>query len=260
MLVGHEKQWNFLKRKFELNQLSHAYLFTGEEGIGKKTFAKEFTEFIGCKFPDIMELSATEKDDKFGDGGEIKIAKIREIQGFLSYKSYNGGYKVVIIDNSEQMNQEAQSCLLKTLEEPKGDTLLFLITSKPEIIMPTIFSRCQQIKFFKPKNLPVNIERQEKEKIILKDLVAILNSDFVEKFKYVKALDFEKQKVGDIMNVIQKHLRNVLLKKINGESTPDKYSTNDLKRILNLVEDINKQLIFTNASPKLALEILLMEI
>ena len=47
MITGHKKQWEFLKNKFENNQLSHAYLFTGAEGIGKKTFAKEFSEFIG---------------------------------------------------------------------------------------------------------------------------------------------------------------------------------------------------------------------
>ena len=53
MLVGHKKQWEFLKNKFEANQLSHAYLFSGEEGIGKKLFAKEFSELVECKFPDL---------------------------------------------------------------------------------------------------------------------------------------------------------------------------------------------------------------
>ena len=45
-MVGHQKQWEFFKKKFEQNQLSHAYLFTGQDGIGKKLFAKEFSEFI----------------------------------------------------------------------------------------------------------------------------------------------------------------------------------------------------------------------
>jgi len=144
MLVGHKKQWEFLKKKLDVDQLSHAYLFTGEEGIGKKLFAKEFAELAGCKFPDLMTVKEqNRKDEKFGDGGEIKISQIREVQNFLSYKSYNGLYKTVIIDDAEKMNQEAQSCFLKTLEEPKGKTLLFLITSKPDMILPTIFSRCQ---------------------------------------------------------------------------------------------------------------------
>jgi len=252
MIIGHNKQWEFLKNKLETGQLSHAYLFTGQEGIGKKIFAKEFAEFVGCKFPD---LTVVESDK----GKEIPIAKIREIQNFLAYKSYNGGFKIVVVDNAELMNQEAQSCFLKTLEEPKGKTLLLLISSKPDMILPTIYSRCQQVKFFKPKNLPENEEKSGKEKEILKDLIPVLDSDFAEKFKYAKSIDFEQQKLGDILGVLQKYLRNILLQKITSEKTSGKYSISDLKRILNLIEDLNKKLLFTNANQKLALEILLME-
>jgi DNA polymerase III delta prime subunit len=81
--------------------------------LGKKEFAKEFAEFIGCKFPDLMCIKPEE-------GGQIQIAKIREAQNFLSFKSYYGGFKSVIVQDAEKMNQEAQSCFLKTLEEPKG--------------------------------------------------------------------------------------------------------------------------------------------
>lgn len=264
MLIGHKKQWEFLKRKFELDQLSHAYLFTGEDGIGKKTFAKEFAESVNCKFPDLMIVEVGQEKDLPAQAG-ISIAKIREVQSFLAYKSYNGGYKIVIVDGAELMNQEAQSCFLKTLEEPKGKTLMFLITSKPEMILETIFSRCQQIKFFKPNGLPENKEKVEKEKEILQSLTAVLNSDFAEKFKYVKALDFEKQSAKEILEVMQKYIRHLLMIRVGNDKGSDedlkfiKYSVDDLKRILNLIEDINKKLIFTNASPKLALEILLME-
>ncbi len=266
MLIGHNKQWEFLKKKFEQNQLSHAYLFSGQEGIGKKTFAKEFAEFVNCKFPDLMVLSPNEKDEKFGDGGEIKISKIRDVQNFLAYKSYNGGFKIVIIDEAESMNQEAQSCLLKTLEEPKGKTIIFLISSKPDIILPTIFSRCQQIKFFKTKDLPENLEKKEIEKEILNGLIPVLNSNFAEKFKFVKSIDIEKQKIVGIIQVMQKYLRHLLLAKIGIEKFDEKdgafakYSIDDLKRVLSLTETLNKELTFTNASPKLALEILLMEV
>lgn len=238
-MIGHEKQWEFLKKKFEVGQLSHAYLFAGADGIGKKLFAKEFSEFIGCKFPDLKVIE--KKEDK----KEIEILQIREVQSFLSYKSYNGGYKIVIIDEAEKMNFEAQNCFLKTLEEPKGQTILFLISSKPDMLLPTIFSRCQIIKFFKPKNLPENKEKSEKEQKILSELIPALNADFVEKFKYVKSIDFEKQNAREIVYVLQKYLRQDLLKN---------------KKILKLTEEINNKLIFTNANPKLALEILLMEI
>lgn len=241
----HEKQWDFFKKNLEANKLSHAYLFTGQEGIGKKEFALKFSEFIGCKFPDLMIVGPNQKDDKFGDGGEIKVSKVREVQNFLAYKSYNGGYKIVIIEEAEKMNQEAQSCLLKTLEEPKGNTILFLISSKPEMLLSTIFSRCQQVKFLKPKNFQQSPEKLEKERKILAQLLAVVSSDLAEKFKYTKSIDFEKQSVSEIIYVLQNHLRKDIIKN---------------KKILELSEEVSKKLMLTNASPKLALEILLMEI
>jgi DNA polymerase-3 subunit delta' len=251
-MIGHKKQWDILKKKFELNQLSHAYLFVGQKEIGKRAFAKEFAEFIGCKFPDLLIVSeANKKDPKFGDGGEIKILQIREVQNFLSYKSYNGGYKVVIVEDAEKMNVEAQSCFLKTLEEPKGQTLIILITSKPDMLMATIASRCQTLKFFKPKNLPKNSERAKKESEILQELLPIIDSNLAEKFKYVKSIDFDKQEPTEILEVLQKYYREILLKD---------YSQKKVIKILSLIEDINNKLIFTNANPKLALEIVLMEL
>jgi len=246
MLIGHKKQWEFLRNKFEQDQLSHAYLFTGAEGIGKKMFAKEFAELVGCRFPDLKILSEqNEKDPLFGDGGEIKISQIREVQNFLSYKSYNGGYKVVIIDEAEKMNQEAQNCFLKTLEEPKGQTILFLVTSKPNMLLPTIFSRCQTIKFFRSKDLPENKEKAEREKELLNNLLPVIGSSFADKFKYIKSIDFDKQNVREIVYVLQKYLRKDVIKN---------------KKILELTEEISNKLLFTNANQKLALEILLMEI
>lgn len=245
-IIGHKKQWEFLKKKFESNQLSHAYLFAGSKEIGKRTFAMEFSDFIGCKFPDLMVV-------KSEDGKEISIKQIREVQNFLAYKSYNGGFKVVIVDDAEKMNQEAQSCFLKTLEEPKGKTLLILISSKHDMMLSTIASRCQTIKFSKPKGLPENAERAKKEQEILKDLLLILNSDLSDKFKYVKSIDFDEQDLGEILEVLQKYMRDQLL------SEQKKYSMEKIKKIINLIEDLNQKILFTNANPKLALEILLME-
>jgi len=259
MIIGHQKQWEFLKSKFGANQLSHAYLFTGTDGIGKKYFAKEFSEFIGCKFPDLMIIESDEKK-------EIPVAKIREVQNFLAYKSYNGGFKIVVVDDAHLMNQEAQSCFLKTLEEPKGQTILFLISSKPDMLLSTIYSRCQTMKFFRPKDLPENPVKSLREQKILEKLVPILNSSFAEKFRYVKEIDFparnashsdaggEKQNAAEIVQVLQKYLRQQLLSKI-GTSDVAK-----LKKSLELTEEINNKLLFTNANPKLALEILLLEL
>jgi len=264
MLVGHKKQWEFLKSKFENNQLSHAYLFTGPKGIGKKLFAKEFSEFIGCKFPDFMLVGPE-------GGKEIPISKIREVQNFLSYKSYySSAYKSVIVDSAEKMNREAQSCFLKTLEEPKGKTLLILISSKPDMLLPTIFSRCQTIKFLgKPILSQAKIDEEKK---LLRDMLDIAGRGFSEKFKYVKLLDIEQQKFSDMLEILQKYLRYLLFSKIGAgqlaeqkyfSDVPDvfkNYPVSKIKKIINLSEEINSKIIFANANPKLAMEILLMEL
>jgi DNA polymerase-3 subunit delta' len=245
VIIGHHKQREFLGAKYKQNQLAHAYLFTGQEGIGKKLFAVEFAKMAGCKFPDLKIV--TKKVDK----SEIDISQIREVQNFLSYKSYNGGLKIVIVDNAEEMNVEAQSCFLKTLEEPKGDTLIILVSSKPDMLLSTIFSRCQTVKFFKPKDLPKNSEKVKRDKEILDGLLPVLNSTLADKFKYAKAVDFENQELSEILGVMQRHYRDVLLAD---------YENKKVINILNLIEDISNKSFFTNINQKLALEILLMEL
>jgi len=241
-MITHKKQWEFLKNSFEANQLSHAYLFIGRDNLGKRDFAKNFTEFIGCKFPDLMIVESEAQK-------EIPIIKIREVQNFLAYKAYNGGYKAVIVDNAHLMNQEAQSCFLKTLEEPKGNTLIILISSKHDMLLPTIFSRCQAIKF---SGRPVQTKQQiDNENKILQDFIKVASANLSEKFKYVKSLDLESKTAGQIILVMQKYFREKLL--------ADPYDKK-AKNFLNLSEEISSKLLFTNANPKLALEILLMEI
>ena len=205
------------------------------------------------------------------DGKEIPISKIREVQNFLSYKSYySSAYKSVIVDNAEKMNREAQSCFLKTLEEPKGKTLLILISSKPDMLLPTIFSRCQTIKFLgKPVLSQAKIDEEKK---LLHDLLDIACQGFSQKFKYVKSLDIEQQKLSDILEIFQKYLRYLLFLKIGAgqlaeqeyfSDVPDvfkNYPVSKIKKIINLSEEINSKMIFANANPKLAMEILLMEL
>ena len=196
-----------------------------------------------------MKIISLKEDKK-----EIDISQVREIQSFLAYKSYNGGYKIVIIDGAHLMNLEAQNCLLKTLEEPKGETLIILTSSKPDVLLPTIFSRCQTIKFFKNKDSKDSADKVDREKEILEKILPVLNSTYANKFKYVKDIDFDKEDASEIVQVLQRYLRNQLLERL------EKEDIGGLKKKLELTEEINNKLTFTNASPKLALEILLINI
>lgn len=275
MILGYKKQWEFLKGKLESGNLGHAYLLSGPDEIGITHFAKEFVKLVNGKtiagsdlviergnFPDVMEVKSINSKSSLEnakDMMEISVEQIRDVQNFLSYKSYYGGYKAVIIHNAERMSLEAQNCFLKNLEEPKGDTIILLISQKADMLLPTIFSRCQEIKFISAfKN-----EFSAQENVALQNLLKIVSADLAEKFIFAKQADLTGDNFKKILESLQKYFRNVLLVKIGAQKSEAQYQSHytveKLKKIIRLIETINFQASVTNASPKLALEILLME-
>lgn len=125
------------------NKISHAYIFEGMDGIGKKKFAEEFSKilFKGTSIdvnPDCISINP--------DGNSIKIAQIRKLQSDIIIKPHKD-YKIYIINQSEKMTMEAQNTLLKTLEEPPRYAIIILITNNKERLLDTVKSRCETIKF-----------------------------------------------------------------------------------------------------------------
>ncbi|MFN0008953.1 MAG: DNA polymerase III subunit delta' [Planctomycetota bacterium] len=163
--VGHVERIEKLLRAAAGKRLAHALLFTGPEGIGK-FLAAEWLAFgllcargparpCGTCGPCKRLLAGTHADvlivDPEAEGEEeIKISRItyREkdpqpnVGDFLALKPMEGGWRVVILRDAGRMNEEAQNALLKTLEEPGTDTLLVLVASRPEALLPTTRSRC----------------------------------------------------------------------------------------------------------------------
>ncbi|MBI5055823.1 MAG: DNA polymerase III subunit delta' [Nitrospirae bacterium] len=82
-----------------------------------------------------------------GDGDQIKIEAVRQLEEALSYKPYEGSYKVAIVDNADKMNSSAANAFLSTLESPPSQSIIILVSSKPDRLLPTIRSRCQRINF-----------------------------------------------------------------------------------------------------------------
>ena len=229
-MISHSKQWEFLKNKFEANQLAHAYVFLGQEGIGKKEFAKELVKFINRNviarsdlaieketYPDLLMVRSAESDSSLKnekDMMEIDISQIRAVNHFLSFKSYYGGYKAVIVENADRMNQEAQSCFLKTLEEPKGKTVILLISSKPGALLPTIFSRCQSVAFFPSEKYKASTQEQE----ALQELLGIMPAELAVKFQYAKKVNVDGDRFSAILKSLQRYFRDALLSSIGVES------------------------------------------
>jgi DNA polymerase-3 subunit delta' len=156
-ILGHQRQKDLLQRAVASSRLPHAYLFEGPEGVGKRLIALALTKMLFCangnscsecpacmkidhhNHPDLHQISA--------EGSSIKIDQIRALQKELSYRPLEASYKVCIIDGAEKMNLASANALLKTLEEPRAQTLLILLTPTPDAVLPTIRSRCQRLPF-----------------------------------------------------------------------------------------------------------------
>lgn len=160
-IVGHEKQIQALRASLANDRLHHAYLFVGPEGIGKKTIAVAVAKAIHCgnQRDDFCNRCANcarieggnHADVRFieplAGKKEISIQQVREIEKNLNFRSFSGGRKIVIVDPATLMNLPAQNALLKTLEEPPGDSLLILIGANAGSLLPTLRSRCLRLGF-----------------------------------------------------------------------------------------------------------------
>ena len=163
----------FLKNIIKNKSLSNGYIFYGPEGVGKKQTALQFIKEIfkqsspsenveeritNNNHPDLLiiepdSLLATKSLGSFDlektikNGSEIiKIAQIRNIKTFLGQKSINSEKKIVLIIDAHLLNEAASNCLLKTLEEPSNG-IFILLTSKLNLLLDTIISRCQIVRF-----------------------------------------------------------------------------------------------------------------
>ncbi|OBY89629.1 DNA polymerase III subunit delta' [Pseudomonas sp. AU11447] len=138
---------------------AHAYLLHGPAGIGKRALADNLVHFLLCQrsagnnacgqckacqllaagtHPDFFLLEPEEPEKP------IRVDQVRELVGFVVQTAQLGGRKVVLLEPAEAMNLNAANALLKSLEEPSGDTVLLLISHQPSRLLPTIKSRCVQ--------------------------------------------------------------------------------------------------------------------
>ncbi len=82
-----------------------------------------------------------------GDTGAIKVEQVRDAIDRTAYRPFEGRRRVVIIDEADALAVAAQNALLKTLEEPPPASVFVLVTSRPDVLLPTVRSRCQRLRF-----------------------------------------------------------------------------------------------------------------
>ncbi len=165
-LIGFEKEYSDLLKRYKSNNLPNSIIIHGLSGIGKRTFLNKLVKnIINIEFKDSnlehhlnlfknnthpnIKIIEKEIDSKTGKiKSNITIEQIRRLKTFLnSTTTIQNSSKIVIVDSADYLNISSANSMLKILEEPKENTYIFLISNQISLLLPTIRSRCLKIKF-----------------------------------------------------------------------------------------------------------------
>lgn len=169
-----EKSFELIKSAHERHRLAHAFLITGALGSGKEQLASRLISLVnGSANSGGMDLFGEPTEEKIlpldeqengwvrilrprSKSRQISVDDIRDLEHTLQLAAPSGETKVGIIVDADRMNDKAQNAFLKTLEEPPNRTLLMLLTTKPQRLLPTILSRCFQANLLGGRSLDLD--------------------------------------------------------------------------------------------------------
>ena len=169
-VAGHRSVLDLLARALARDTLLPTLLFVGPEGVGKRRVALTLAQAINCQTRTAavpgrgaspLEACGTcENCQRIergvhgdvlvvepGESGAITIDQVRDVVDRASYRPFEGRKRVVVIDEAEMLGPDAQNALLKTLEEPPGASMFVLVSSRPDVLLPTVRSRCPRLRF-----------------------------------------------------------------------------------------------------------------
>ena len=174
-VIGQESPKKKIRTALANGTIGHAYLFTGEEGIGKRLMALRFAQALSCEcppqsgqvdscgqcqaclqieglsYPDLLLIEPEQEKAK----PQIKVDHVREVERHMIYKPLLSLRKICIIDDADCLNTNAANAFLKTLEDPPDHSLFILITSRSMLLPATVRSRCLTLKFSLAKTTQV---------------------------------------------------------------------------------------------------------
>ena len=281
-ILGHDSIKQHFQKAIGLHKVSHAYILAGEAGMGRKSLAHAFALTLLCEkggsqpcmnchackqvlsgnHPDLIHVTHEKP-------GSIGVDDIREqINDTIMIRPYSSYYKVYIVDDAEKMTIQAQNALLKTIEEPPSYAVIILLTINEDLFLPTILSRCVQLKLkplkdsviqaylketmgipereaqlyaaFARGNLGKAIKLSDSEefkdmyKRLLSMLRNIMNMDISQLLDYSKKLK-EEMDIYECLDFMQVWYRDALMFKVTNDANllifKDEYSTiSDMSR------------------------------
>ena len=180
LLLGQDKAQTDFLSAFQSGRMHHAWLITGPRGVGKATLAWKIAKFLLAQPSDISGMFADETpiadtldvdpnhpvmrrlaalgeprmflcrrpwDDKTKKHKrDITVEETRALKAFFNLSAADGGWRVAIVDAADEMNSSAANALLKILEEPPEKTIILLVSHQPARLLPTIRSRCRELR------------------------------------------------------------------------------------------------------------------
>lgn len=178
-ILGHEQVKEHFINAIRAQKVSHAYILSGEAGMGRKTLANAFALMLLCEqkehapclhchackqvlsgnHPDLIYVTHAKP-------ASIGVDDVREqINDTISVRPYSSDYKIYIVDEAEKLTPQAQNALLKTIEEPPSYAVILLLTTNQESFLPTILSRCVQMKLKPLQDTAVKVYLMERFQI-----------------------------------------------------------------------------------------------
>jgi DNA polymerase-3 subunit delta' len=169
ILLGHEDAEATMLDALRTGRMHHAWLITGPEGVGKATLAYRFARRLlagrsadetlaldpadpvfrrvaAASHADLLTIERAYDEKRKRMKTQIAVDDVRRINGFMSLTPAEGGWRVVVVDGAEELNQNSANALLKVLEEPPPRAVLVLVCSAAGRLLPTIRSRCRRLR------------------------------------------------------------------------------------------------------------------
>ena len=276
-ILGHEQIKEHFRNAVQTGKVSHAYILSGEAGMGRKSLANAFALSLLCEkgmaepcmqchackqvlsgnHPDLIYVTH-EKPASIG------VDDIREqLNDTIQVRPYSSYYKIYIVDEAEKMTVQAQNALLKTIEEPPAYAVILLLTTNQDSFLPTILSRCVQLKLkplkdtvvkeylvqslgedesqadiyaaFARGNLgkAIHLAQSEEFGVMYKEMLRLLkhikDTDISELLDYIRKVKEENLDIRECLDFMQMWYRDILMykttKDINLLIFKDEFST-----------------------------------